>query len=171
MGLGTRTTATRRVISLFDEVMAHIPADKRARYAMSRDLADLGDLSALPVRPVVFTLSPLLTATEALADNDHACVQFHLRAVEGAPPEWKFQLIENVNGRPHVADETMEAIPRNVVEELAQVIRELANGDTIPFSSPGGWQAWHVRATAMEAARRAASPKANDHVASTENSP
>jgi len=170
MGLGTRTTATRRVISLFDDVMRHLPADRRALYARSRDLADLGDLSALPVRPVVFTVSPLLTTTEPLADIDIVCVQFHLRDVEGAPPEWRFRTIEH-DGRMHVADETMNTIPRNVVAELASVIRELANGDTIPFSSPAGWQAWHLQARALETARRADSSTDESPARSTESSP
>jgi hypothetical protein len=171
MGLGTRTSDPRRVISLFDEVIAHVPAPDVHKYALSRNIADLGDLSACPTRPVIFTLSPLLTTTEGLADNDHACVQFHLSAVENAPPLWNFHWIEARGGQRYLADECMEKLPRNVVAELARVVRELANGDTAPFSPPDGWQGWRVRALALQAAKHVATQRATDPATNTENSP
>ena len=151
--LGTRLTTTRRIISLFDDVITRLPVDAVHKYALSRKIEDLGDLSALPSKPVVFVLSPLLTTTEALADNDHACVQFHLPEIENAPPDWAPAWTHQPGGKRYLNDEVMERIPRNVVAELARVVRELANGDTIPFSSPDGWQGWRARALALAAAR------------------
>jgi hypothetical protein len=144
-------------------VISRLPVDRVHRYALSRKIEDLGDLTGQPVKPVIFTLTPLLTSTEALAENDHACVQFHLTAVESAPPLWAFAWTEQTGGRKYLNDDCMERIPRNVVAELARVIRELANGDTVPFSSPDGWQGWRARALALAAARAADSPPDAGH--------
>ena len=171
MGLSTRTTATRRVVSLFDDALSRLAADRVQRYALSRKLEDLGDMTALPSKPVVFTLAPLLTTFEHLAENDRAVVQFHLTALEAAPPEWEQAWTEHPGGRRSYNDDCMDKLPLNVVTEMARVIRELANGDTTPFSPPGGWQAWHVQARALSLAIPAASPKAIAPATSTESSP
>lgn len=169
--LGTRITEPRRVISLFDDALQHVPLEALHRYALSRKIEDLGDLSACPTRPVIFSMSPLLTTTEGLADNDHACVQFHLQSVENAPPEWAFQWTDARGGNRYLNDECMAKIPRNVVAELARVVRELANGDAVPFSPPDGWQGWRVRALALAAATRAVTQQGTGRATDTEPTP
>lgn len=169
--LGTRITEPRKVISLFDDVMLHLPVEAVHKYALSRKIEDLGDLSVCPSKPVIFTLSPILTTTEGLADNDHSCVQFHLQAVENAPASWQFTWTDARQGNKYLNDECMEKIPRNVVGELAKVARELANGDTVPFSAPDGYQGWRTRALALAAATRAVTQQGTVHATNTGRSP
>ena len=161
MSLGTRLTAARKVVSIYDDALAGIDIIALGTYVTTREIEHLGDLDKLPEKPVVFILEPMTTKTERWEDDPRALVAFCCREINNAPIEWSVEH-KVTSGLRHLSDETMDAIPLNVVREMANVIIEMANGDTAPFVPPDGWGVWKARSALARTARSAQSTPARE---------
>jgi hypothetical protein len=150
--LGTRLTATRWVVSLFDDALSEIDYSLLVAYSTSRNLDYLGDLSKLEHKPVMFEVAPITTRTERFMDDDHMTFAYCVRDMKHAPPEWNSEWKETAGLR-YMEDAAREKIPLNVIQEIAQVAREMANGDSAPFSPPDGWAGFRARATLVASAK------------------
>jgi len=139
--LTRRLTAPREAVSMLDPAMRQIDPKKRIAYSQSRNLEDLGDLSALAEPFVVFTLAPMLPKYQHLAGRLDMLFAFHCLKVEGChitPADF-----ENKDGVMYMKQESMETLPLDMVLELGQVILDMASvdGAASPFSSPvSDWQ-------------------------------
>jgi hypothetical protein len=135
-----RITEQRRVVSHFDEALAHVPMDQLKAYSKSLDIEDLGDLRGLKERPTVFTVRPLTVKYEHLAFDIQTGIDFwgifstHVTAVTDLPFELTF--IDDVINEKHRSE-----FPPRIVQDIASIVVTLSNnnGESIPFTPPGGF--------------------------------
>jgi len=139
--LATRLSAPRQVVSLLDPALQLLSYDAVHKYSLSRDLSDLGDLPTLAEQPSIFLVSPLLTEHEHWIDgglSDNSLVLWRIfstycTAITGVD----CQMLKE-RDKLRMNDSMREVIPREVVQEIAHFVIELAtrDGKTLPFSSP-----------------------------------
>ncbi len=133
-------TAKRRIISAFDPALQQVPSDVRLKYLTTarRDIAVLGDLSALPEQPVVWHINPVANEHKHLLDGDTWNQRWNLFAIavdlvenEYLPFKWS-----ETNGVRHLDNKHMSDIGTDIVDDIHGVIQDLAKADTSPFGLP-----------------------------------
>ena len=143
--LGERLTAARWVVSLEDPALVPILRDDPAavgKYSRTRDIADLGGverLEQLPKPPTLVKLAPMLVKYQHLENNPEYLLAFHAQEFKNAPDA--FADWEDISGDRCLTQAAVNAIPRAVVREWADVVLQLASADgvTTPFGAPDGW--------------------------------
>jgi hypothetical protein len=160
--LRKKITEPRRVVSLFDPALRHASAEARAKYTLSRDLIDLGDVDTWPERPTFWLLGPLRPEHAHLTDGSASylrqrmIVSLYLLSVENWSHELQFETIDGVRS---VLFDDIDRMGSDVVADLAGVIAGLARSDTTPFSPPAGYSEY-LRTDAIRRAMTA--PSARD---------
>jgi len=135
--LRARLTEPRRVVSLHDPAIEAIEFQLIKAYSTSRNIDDLGDLSALPEQATVFTITQMLPKYQHLEGRADLLFAAHCSGCENGPVDKSD--FETKDGRTSLKVESLEKIPRTTVLELGGVVWELSSvdGDVSPFSSPG----------------------------------
>ena len=156
MAIHKRLSEERKIVSHYDDALVHIDSEKVKKYVTTLNIDDLGDLRNLPERPTVFTVKPLTTKWEHLA-YDTRGIDFwgvfstHVTAATELPFELEFR--EGV-----LAEKVRDLFPPNIVQNVASIIIALSNnnGDSIPFTPPGGFWRWLAEAKAHLATKATA---------------
>jgi hypothetical protein len=140
-----KLTEPTPVISVTDPALRQIPKTIVAKYAMSRKIADLGDLAALPEQPTIFSVLPLLVAHEAEAtigtpSSARAIVREHVCGVVGAP--W-LATEKTSDGRTRLTAAAVDLLPLEIIMEIFRVVIELQRGGEADafFTPPGSFSA------------------------------
>ena len=151
----TRPSDPVRFVVLADPALDEIPRETLMRYSITRDISLL-DLDALSSPATVFTALPLQPQYVHLIVDAPPPARWHVfsthvTAIDPTPPgvEWVLR-----GGDKVIDGDAQNAIPLNVVEEAAGVIREWASSDghDVPFSPPDtSWQTARVQRTALRA--------------------
>lgn len=133
--LTRRLTEPREVVSLLDPAMKQINPQVRIAYSLSRNMADLGDISQLAEPFAIFTLTPMLPKYQHLAGALHLLFAVHCMAAKNAPVDGAD--FETKDGFTSLDQKAMEKIPLDSVLELGQVVLDLASVDGVasPFTS------------------------------------
>lgn len=141
--LTSRLAAPRWAVSLEDPALipiAQTAPEKLSKYARTRNLDDLGgmaELEKLPTAPTMVKLAPMKAQFDHLENSPALLLSLHVDEWKNAPDSWND--FEAAGAGRGLSDKAMRLIPRNVVKEWGTLVRELANGDDAPFSSPDGW--------------------------------
>jgi hypothetical protein len=142
MAIHKRLSEDRKIVSHYDDALAYIDGDKVREYVKTLNIDDLGDMRSLPQRPTVFTVKPLTTKWEHLAFDTRGIDYWgvfstHVSAATELPFDLEFR--EGV-----LTDKTRDLFPPNIVQNIASIIIALSNnnGDSIPFTPPGGFWRW-----------------------------
>lgn len=143
--LGERLTASRWAVSLEDPALIPLlqdEPDKIMRYSRTRDIEDLGGverLSTMPAPPTLVKLRPMLARYDHVEDNPAMLLSLHVDEFKNAPSSWS--AFETHGSTKSLADKAVAAIPRAVVVEWGELVRQMASADGVdtPFSSPAGW--------------------------------
>ena len=144
MAILPRATGSLKVVSSLDPALADIPDTVMQKYLLTRDLADLGDLSNLPDQPTMFTVLPLQAKKEYLVDAmtlqaKVEIVRTHVVGSTGIDLEYKDDA-----GTLCLTKEAIESLPMEVVDELAMVIIQAQSrgaGRLGFFTQPDTWRA------------------------------
>ena len=142
--LSKRLTESRLAVSLFDPSIAgHANPASVGRYARTRDLADLGDLSELPEQPLIFHVSPVLSAHEHLIDAKawRVLFQLYVTSVDNLPAGWELARELGHGSRELLTEECADEFPKNTVDEIGKFAGDMAsiNGTESFFELPDGW--------------------------------
>lgn len=174
MSLTRRFRDPIKVVSSYDEHVLAAPLRRQQEYFKTRDIAcftrPMADEAGaeIPAYPLdlatVFTVSPLISEYDSLADGDTATHRWmvfaaHVTAISGFG-DLKFTTI---NGRQFLSDEHRNDFAPEIVNEIVTVIREapLLYGSPRPFSLPHGWGHRASTAAMFRAAHAIAGTTAN----------
>jgi len=166
--LGKRITEARKYISLYDPALQEATAMQAARYRLNRDISELEGWEAWTVQPTVFTIRPLEAGYGHLADrmsfmDRRSLFMLFVDAAENMTPEPKW---ETVNGQHSMVSDSLDAFGDEVIDEIAEFIKEAAYTDTTGFTLPASYQEY-LRGTN---ARRAILPAPSDTPAKEKSS-
>jgi hypothetical protein len=157
MAIHKRLSEDRKIVSHYDDALAFVDSELVQKYVKTLNIDDLGDMRSLPQRPTVFTVKPLTTKWEHLAYDTRGIDYWgvfstHVTAATELPFELEFR--EGV-----LADKVRDMFPPNIVQNVASIIIALSNnnGDSIPFTPPGGFWRWLAEVKAHLATKESAS--------------
>lgn len=157
-----RLTDSRPVVSLQDPALFGLSRETLKKYELSRDMADLGDLSALSEKPTIFHCEPLRVEHEHYLDILDSAIMWRIFSVYVKRVEnldgiaWK-----ESNGETRIDDACRDMIPRDTVVEISTCIIQAASKDgaAVPFSSRGiSWEETRGQALISRALSKAAAP-------------
>jgi hypothetical protein len=159
-----RDTKSRWVVSLRDDALAKISNSKIREYSETRDLSVLGIdtnsglVEETGMNATLFQVEPLKQKYAHLADAENRNV-FSLQAVFATHVVDSRNAPDGIVRRgDRIEESAIEALPIDIVKEIATVIIELSTGAgrgvTIPFSLPDGF--WGERLDMTQMLARAA---------------
>jgi len=146
----------RQVVSLLDPAMKQIDRQRRIAYSLSRNIEDLGDISALKDQFAEATLHPMRPETRHLAGRLHLLFAANCSDTKGGltnPSDF-----ETTDGMISLKTDSLVKIPFDVVLEWGQVVMDLAcvNGVDSPFTSRATlWESRILEAERQDAIRAA----------------
>jgi len=148
--LKDRLSGSRWVIWLRDPAVAMaiatntVTSEQVYKYASSRDLDDLGGMDAVskwPEPPTLFLVRAMDTRMEYVSDNPEMLFAFAVEDMKNCTPSWR-QWGTSAGGHRHLEDDARNLIPLDCVRDIGALVKEMAtaDGDSLPFSWPDGWQ-------------------------------
>jgi len=149
--LRQRLAADKKVVSLYDPALQQIEQTLVLRYGLTRDYS-LIEGKFVDELPAVFTLTPLKQEHEHLTESPAILFQYYVKKVENVPPQW-VAFDTAPNNKQFLSDESMKCYPRDVVNEIANLVIQFASrdGEAIPFSLPDGWKDYRREAQLLRA--------------------
>ena len=135
----TRPTAAFGAVSRFDPSFAELDTSLQKNYLLTRDMAELGDLSKLPQPLGVIWLRPMQTRYQHFEGSFDLLFQHHVEKIDGfSDSDWE-PIPKDPDGRKRLTDAAMERVPREIVIEMGSVVWESASrdGKISPFTLPG----------------------------------
>ena len=150
MTLPKRLTKPRKLIARVDPALANVDFKTLGEYFRTLDIETLGDLTSLQPKPTIFTVQPLKTNYSSLdkgldkdgkdlctADDLWAIFATHVFECDDKSVDFS---TEGDGKYKHLKDEVREQFFETYITDIANMIRQLANGDgnTVPFAPPVG---------------------------------
>lgn len=155
--LTQRLTKPFRVISIYDEATLEIPDKVMTIYSQTRDFSLVEKhLEKLEKKATVFHLRPLRADKEYLAESILSegsgaywqIFRHHVSKAENFVGEDGTPIIK-LDEDSLVDHDCKEAIPRDIVQEMASVIIHKANESTKPFTMPDTWLRTRIRSRTL----------------------
>lgn len=139
MAILKRRTEKQKMVISMDPALQEISDKAMRRYLLTRDMSELGDLSALKDKPTVFTVLPLRVKKEYLIDNEtnvmvaKELARTHIVAVSDMEMDY-----EDDDGIMCLSKSSIDTLPIEAVYEIAKfVIQSHSRGvDQLGFFTP-----------------------------------
>lgn len=153
--LRKRLTEPRRIVSMYDPAMKQIDMQRRLLYQSTRNIEDLGDISALSEPFTICTVAALLPRHQHLQGFPYLLFAKYCSKIENA--HFTESAFEENDGWVSMKKEFAEELGSDDVVDMAGAILQMASvdGTVSPFSlADTAWQD-RIREAERQAALRA----------------